>query len=97
MCLTKVRESISLHILACMKLKRLLKGDRYVLKNQFMVRHQKFPKSTKTTVIPDYPLEVARPQKLDLRQKYIIFVSRIAILLLKESFKREKIIFYKKN
>ena len=53
----KVRESISLHILACIELKR------------FMVCHQKFPKKHKnTTVIPDDPLKIARPQKLELRQ-----------------------------
>ena len=53
----KVRESIPLHILACIELKRLLKGNKYVLKNQFMIRHKKFPKKHKnTTVIPDDPL-----------------------------------------
>ena len=31
------------------------------------------------------------PQKLDLRQKWIILISRIAIILLKGYFEREKI------
>ena len=35
-------------------------------------------------------------EKLDLGQKYIILLSKIAILLLKGLFKRKKIIFYKK-
>ena len=38
--------------------------------------------------------EVVRSQKIGLRQKYIILLSRKAILLLKESFKTEKIIFH---
>ena len=42
-------------------------------------------------------LKVVRSRKLDLRQKWIILLSRIAILLLKGYFGREKIIFHKKN
>ena len=37
------------------------------------------------------------PRKLDLRQKQIILLSRIAILLLKGYFEREKINFHEKN
>ena len=36
-------------------------------------------------------------RKLDLRQKYIILLTRIAILLLKGYFGREKIDFHEKN
>ena len=42
-------------------------------------------------------LKVVNPRKLNLRQKLIILLSRIAILLLKGHFEREKIIFHKKN
>ena len=38
-----------------------------------------------------------RPRKLDLRQKQIILLSRIAILLLEGYFEREKIILQEKN
>ena len=38
--------------------------------------------------------KVVDPRKLDLRQKKIILLSRIAILLLKGYFGREKINFY---
>ena len=41
--------------------------------------------------------KVVDPRKLDLRQKQIILLSRIAILLLKGYFGREKINFYEKN
>ena len=41
--------------------------------------------------------KVVQTRKLGLRQKWIILLSRIAILLLKESFKREKIIFGKNH
>ena len=41
-------------------------------------------------------LKVFRSRKLGLEEKYIISLSRIAILLSKGLFKREKIIFYKK-
>ena len=43
------------------------------------------------------PFKVVDPRKLDLRQKQIILLSRIAILLLKGYFGREKINFHKKN
>ena len=36
------------------------------------------------------PLKVVYPRKLGLKQKYIISLSRIAILLLKGSFKQKK-------
>ena len=39
-------------------------------------------------------LKVVDPRKLDLRQKEIILLSRIAILLLKAYFGREKIIYH---
>ena len=42
-------------------------------------------------------LKVVDPRKLDLRQKQIILLSRIAILLLKGYFGREKISFNEKN
>ena len=42
-------------------------------------------------------LKVVDPQKLDLRQKQIILLSIIAILLLKGYFGREKINFHEKN
>ena len=42
-------------------------------------------------------IRVVDPGKLDLRQKQIILLSRIAILLLKGKFGREKINFYEKN
>ena len=41
--------------------------------------------------------KVVDPRKLDLRQKYIILLSRIAILFLKGYFGREKINFHLKN
>ena len=41
--------------------------------------------------------KVVDPRKLDLRQKQIILLSRIAILLLKGYFGREKINFHGKN
>ena len=40
---------------------------------------------------------VVNPRKLDLRKKQIILLSRIAILLLKGYFEREKINFHEKN
>ena len=40
--------------------------------------------------------KVVDPRKLDLRQKQIILLSRIAILLLKGYFGREKINFHEK-
>ena len=42
-------------------------------------------------------VKVVDPRKLDLRQKQIILLSRIAILLLKGYFGREKINFHGKN
>ena len=42
-------------------------------------------------------VKVIKPRKLGLRQKYIIFLYRIAIFLLKGLFNRKKIAFYKKN
>ena len=42
-------------------------------------------------------LKEVDPQKLDFRQKQIILLSRIAILLLKGYFGREKINFHEKN
>ena len=42
-------------------------------------------------------LKVVDPRKLDLRKKKIILLSRIAILLLKGYFGREKINFHEKN
>ena len=42
-------------------------------------------------------LKVVDPRKLDLRQKYIILLSRPAILLLKGYFGKEKINFHEKN
>ena len=42
-------------------------------------------------------LKVVDPRKLDLRQKQIILLSRIAILLFKGYFGREKINFHEKN
>ena len=42
-------------------------------------------------------LKVVRSRKLDPWQKQIILLSRIAILLLKGYFEREKIIFHEKN
>ena len=41
--------------------------------------------------------KVVDPQKLDLRLKWLILLSRITILLLKGYFKREKIILHEKN
>ena len=38
--------------------------------------------------------KIVDPQKLDLRQKQIILLSRIAILLLKSYFEKEKINFH---
>ena len=42
-------------------------------------------------------LKVVDPQKLDLRQKWIILLSRIEILLLKGFFEIKKIILQEKN
>ena len=42
-------------------------------------------------------LKVVHSQKLGLRKKQIILLSRIEILLLKGSFEREEIILQEKN
>ena len=48
--------------------------------------------------LTDLDLESSfHPQKLDLRQKLIILLSTIGILLLKVYFEREKIILNEKN
>ena len=52
------------------------------------------------SIVYTYPhvlIKVVDPQKLDLRQKYIILLSRITILLLKGYFEREKTILHEKN
>ena len=55
-----------------------------------------YNKINETTVVC-FELKVVHPRKLDLRQKQIIFISRIAILLLKGSFERIEINFQEKN
>ena len=48
-------------------------------------------------VKPETPLKVVDPRKLDFRQKLIILLSIIAILLLKGYFGREKINLHEKK
>ena len=60
----------------------------------FVVTHAS---NLKPLLIVSFSLKVVDPRKLNLRQKKIILLSRIAILLLKGYFGRENIIFHEKT
>ena len=65
--------------------------------NETFLSYDFFSKKNNLLHLLSLEFKVVDPRKLELRQKQIILLSRIAILLLKGYFGREKINFHEKN